>query len=644
VPGRRITDEQKARFWSYRNAGLGVPDASDRAGFSRKSGWRLDAGLSTDSKVSESKKRQTDLPNPRLFADLDGGVKDTLEDFSLWAETFLAWRRVPWQRDAAHRVAELIIDKSEKHYGDINLPPGAGKSTTFTFAIPAWLICGGGFLDPAYGRAMRILLGHEKMATAIHYVLRVRRLLELRRPYYDKEQKRHAELVLAREFGRFRPLESLGEEKIWSAEQFLVAQLEDVDLYEKEPTVQAASREAGFLGERVDYYSWDDITTGKTTRSMEVADATNEWFETEAETRVEPGGVGLLVGQRLNQLDLHNYRLKETYTDDEGLVHKKYFHVKYPVHHEPTCDGNHRQWDAQEHGDGCLLDAVRWPWREILKIREKSNYRTVYQQEDADPTQVLVLKEWLDGGTDWTGYKAPGCYDDDRGFYEWPKDVGHLINYVTVDPAAGGWWAIEWWAVQPETRFRYLIAGFRRRMSAGMESGLLDWDPLQQKHIGIMEELQKASVAGAQPILVWVIEAASAFKHLFEYMHYRTWLRRWSLVTVIAHQTGLNKLDAELGVEATLPMAYKTGYKRLPHKRGDASWLSYIGDKVDELTSYPFSRTIDTIMADWFGEANLERIIAIGKGVGMRRQKVEHDLPPYLEEQLEEMSFIGGEE
>ena len=57
---------------------------------------------------------------------------------------------------------------------------------------------------------------------------------------------------MALEYGRFKPDSSIGEESVWAQDQFLVDQLAQLDLYEKEPTVQAASQDSGFLGERVD--------------------------------------------------------------------------------------------------------------------------------------------------------------------------------------------------------------------------------------------------------------------------------------------------------------------------------------------------------------------------------------------------------
>ena len=43
-------------------------------------------------------------------------------------------------------------------------------------------------------------------------------------------------------------------------------------------------------------------------------------------------------------------------------------------------------------------------------------------------------RAWIEGGTDEFGYRASGCFDTDRGFYEWP-DTAPLVDYVTGDPS-----------------------------------------------------------------------------------------------------------------------------------------------------------------------------------------------------------------
>jgi hypothetical protein len=475
-------------------------------------------------------------------------------------------------------------------------------------------------------------------------VLRLRSLFELTRPYYDKEQKRYADRTLTLDFGRFKPDTHEGEERIWAKDQFLLAQLGEVDLYEKESTFAAVSMGSEFIGERCDYAAWDDLATEKTSRDIDIANAQAQWFEKEAESRVEPGGVLWLVGQRLGPLDLFRARLNEQWVDDDGASHQKYIHIVFPAHNEATCEapagGEHRQWDTRE--DGCLLDEERLPWREVMKLRGSPHFRTVYQQEDTDPSQVLVLPVWIEGGVDAYGEDVPGCYDHDRSFFEWPNGV-RLINYAAVDVAAGGWWAVEWWALEPNTRLNYLIYGLRARLPAGGPQGFLDWDESTNRFQGVMNKLQESSIAATQPIRVWIVEANAAQRHLFQYNHFQRWRKRFWGVEVIPHQTQRNKIDPVLGVEGHLPMRYRNGMKRLPRSNKNPDSLNFIGHFVHELTTYPNCKTTDTVMSDWMGEFHIEDVIRLG-GRPLQFGKPELHLPPYLERQRREMRLRAREE
>jgi hypothetical protein len=563
-----------------------------------------------------------------------------LRDFALFSEKVLCRHASPWRVKAAEDSVAYLLDKTQKHFVIANEPPGVGKSTLWTHDIPLWLMCGGGFCDPVRGRAIRILLGHETKNVSIHYVERLRRLLELRRPFYDFDQGRYAEVVLVDEFGRFKPDPAQGDPSTtWAKNEFIVAQHESVDLYEKEPTVQAASRESGFLGERVEYAAWDDLVTVKTSRSLDSVNFMAEWWRKEAERRVEPGGLLWLIGQRISPNDLFRYNLNRYYRTEDGQEHPRYIHIRFPAHYEPACEGEgkHRQWNAVEGAEaqGCLLDERRLPWSEVETVRDDPEYRTVYQQEDSDPGQVLVPPVWLEGGIDFFSVERPGNYDKDRGFYEFPKNVDNLVNYAGVDPAGTGWWAVEWWANVDVTSPRYLIYGSRRKMGANM---LLDWDHGLGKFVGIMEDLQQRSQALENPIRVWVLEVNAFARWLQDFDHYHRWLAQYPYLSVIPHSTQKNKTDVKLGVEALLPGLYRDGMKRIPRKIGDLEALSYVEAKKHELTTYPHCNTWDTVIADWECEFQLQlgNIHRLASRPMTEEEPEDLKLPPYLMRQRRE--------
>jgi hypothetical protein len=111
-------------------------------------------------------------------------------------------------------------------------------------------------------------------------------------------------------------------------------------------------------------------------------------------------------------------------------------------------------------------------------------------------------------------------------------------------------------------------------------------------------------------------------------------------VIVVPHQTQNNKNDPVLGVEAALPMIYKTGMKDLPkayHPDGN----NYLRVKERELTTYPTSPSDDTVMADWMGEWNMKKILAVGQRPLGQKREVDPDLrlPKYLMDQTLEVRY-----
>ena len=184
-----------------------------------------------------------------------------------------------------------------------------------------------------------------------------------------------------------------------------------------------------------------------------------------------------------------------------------------------------------------------------------------------------------------------------------------------------------------------MIWADRKRMTAGQ---LLDWDNEQQRFTGMMEDAQSASTIMGHPIRVWVIETNIAQRHLLQYEHYRRWRRRWPDVVVIAHQTQMNKLDPDYGV-TMLSTRYRTGMKRLPHKPSVGyEGKNFLRVMTKELTTYPFSETDDTVMADWMGETNLPRIVASARRqVGMQLVS-DARLPGYLKHKQYEIPLAAS--
>jgi hypothetical protein len=638
---KKITPAQRARFFRLLERGMNGPEASAQVGISRQSGWRLMRGLDAmypmAKGIAESERRDENQPDPKPFTELSTDAQAALTDFNTFGRLFLARREVPWRAQASLRVVDALQDRSERSYLVLSCPPGSGK-TTLMADLCLWLIAGFGSGDPQRGRAVRIMIGAFGLSVSKHMVGRLRRVLESASHYYDKTSGLTAPLSLVGEYGRFRPRQ---EGAAWRADELVVEQMVGTDVVEKEPTLQAASRESGFLGERVDLAVWDDLVTSANIRTPDARSDLATWFSMEAESRIEPGGALALVGQRMGPADLYRDRLDMTYTDDDDVRHRKYQSVRFPAHHDDLCDanagGSHRQWDGV--ADGCLLDALRLPWRE-LQAEQQANqrrYRLLYQQQDVDPAGALVDIAWIEGGTDHDGFESPGCYDNDRALGEYPAGVSGLVDFVSVDPSAGGFWGILHLAYQPETKATYLINGLRSsRFKAG---DLLDFKQERGELDGIMQTWTTESVRVGHPIRCWLLESNSAFKTLTERDAYREWKRVHRNVGFLQHvTTGWNKNSVTIGVEGLLPSLFRQGLIRIPHKPANLDGLHFLRAFVKEATEYPESATNDLIMAFWMGMVNLPRILMTTRRTTDEVDVKELKLPPYLVRQRIEVA------
>ena len=634
MPGNRVSPAQERQFFSLIAQGVNPGQAAIAIGASRQWGYRKTQGLKGSKTIAQYERREIEQPDPRSWDELSELAQEMLwfdGGFSLFCQILLLRDPVPWREDAARRVVEALADP-RRTYIIANEPPGSGKSTLFTMDIPAWLLCGGGICDPIRGRALRLMLGSAAAPVATHYVRRLRKFLEGGK-FYDTKKHKRSPISVVTEYGRFKPRQA---EVPWRAEEFVVEQFGDIDLAEKEATCLAVSYGMDFLGERCDYYSWDDLATPKNQRTLESRDTQEKWFKEQGETRLEPGGVGLLTGQRLGPDDLFHRRLDVQYTDGDGERRHKYVHIVYPAHNDKTCDGAHRQWNAK--ADGCLLDEERLPFDELEQRRQEDplTYRTLYQQENVDPAGALVDERWLSGGVDGQGFTVPGCYDHDRGFLQWPQGIPGLVDYVTVDPAAGaGYWALEWWAIQPDTGVRYLINGIRSKQMRFED--LLQYAIDRRTLTGILEDWMALSTQLGHRIQVVVVEGNNSFKHLVgHYDHFTHWQRKWR-ISVLKHVTGQNKTDEERGVKALLPTLYRQGLKRLPYRLDDPDAVKFVDAFRKELTQYPMGSTWDMVMADWFGEWNMPMILLAARANRRDDDVPDLVLPPYLRRQLREV-------
>ena len=600
-----ITQPQKRIYFKRREAGYSMVEACKAAGFSLTTARSLEH-ISRDrvrlATLTSSGTQDPDFPQPKRYEELCPEAQRAWNDFTYFQRRYFGRVPTPWQKEAADTLVKLLETQDEE-YVVVNAPPSAGKSTLFTHDWVCWLI--------VRDRAIRILVGAAVASKAKEYCDRVRTSLSRTIPakgradYILAGTAFDAEATLAGDFGYFKPL----NREMWTRDAFVVAQYADTGaVVEKEPTVCSYGFDQGYLGTRVDVAVWDDLVDPSKTRTQEAVERQRSDWDDLAEPRLEPGGVHVLQGQRMFANDLYRYcldkRIPILEDEETGEVlesHPMYHHLVFKAHYEDLCSpGSHKRNAAPYGAGGCLLDPRRLGFTKLagIKFNRAQKYSVVYQQEDTDPQDVLVPKEWIIGSD-----KYPGCLDENRSVGEIPSDLRlPTFSCVTVDPSPSKYWGIIWWVYQKNTELRYVIDLERKKMEAPQ---LLEFDPQSGQYSGILEEWWHQSVRLGHRITHVILEINAAQKFLLQYR----WVHQWMAlrgVLIVPHTTTRNRSDEEFGVQM-IASNYMYGRVRLPFKRGNftpikSTWL------INELTTYPHSDTDDLVMSNWFFEHNLPNI------------------------------------
>lgn len=597
-----ISQQQWTIYEEARAKGLNQTKAARLASIGISSARAHDARSPDRSSYSKVARAVRNQPDPRRPERLPPEAKRALEDFDYFQLRYLGRIPIPWQKEAAERIRELL-NTPDKEYVVLNAPPGAGKSSTFTYAIPLWLTC--------HDRAIRGLIGSATAKLASQYTAAIRRALESTLPILaDDEDKLKgvavdAEATLSEDFGRFKPI----DHESWTKDAFIVQQYEGASITSKEPTWTAVGRDQEFIGGRYDFCMWDDLVTSNRLRAIEMIEKDRDWWDTYAERRLEPGGLLILQGQRMGANDLYRYALDmevaqdededEDDVDTEGVAlregddgtSRKYHHIIFKAHYEDRCLGKEtHKVSAQPYPQGCLLSPRRLQWREVSSIQRNrpDTFAQVFQQEDISPDSVLVDPAWINGYGNWVG-----CWDKERSRLEYPDGLaGPSYSIVSVDPSPTRYWGITWWLYNEPSDQWFLIDIEKKGLDA---PDFLDWNSNDNCFTGIMDEWQRTSREIGIPITHWIIERNGAQRFLYAYDHVKRW-QSMNSVQIIPHDTHRNKTNEEFGVQMIAPN-FKFGRVRLPGKGASRGYSMRL---VDEVTRYPQGSTTDLTMSTWF--------------------------------------------
>lgn len=600
----KVNPQKKRVFAARLRDGWTIKEAAEFANVSYAWAKAYARALRDSSGASWASSNEEEVyEGPIPLEQLGEEASRALEDIAFFAERYFGARVMPFQREATARIVELQ-STSEEEYVVINVAPGSGKSTFFTKILPAWITC--------RQRHIRGLIGSASMQMAKLYVGELRDILDSPVPLHQPPEavKRGISVepsgCLLKDYGKFKT-----QDRKWASDAFFVQQPGGAFFAAKEPTWQAFGRGSIFIGSRVDFAIWDDVYDPEQNRTEDTKQQLFKWWVDVAEKRLEPGGLMVLQGQRLDPQDIYRFALDrkqiEVVGNEEVETRPKYHHIKFKAHYDEKCEGDHGK-DAKPYPEGCLLYPGRLSWRKLLgeKENDPEGYELIYQQEDTAPGMVLVDKLWVKGGRGPDGGDYPGCWDEERGLCELPEGLTRpILSVVAADPSPTRYWAIEWWVYHFETQQRFLMDIERRVMDA---PSFLDWRLESQTYTGLMEEWQKRSVDLGAPISYWIVEANAAQKFMLQYDYAKKWLAKNS-VTLIPHETYRNKSDPKMGVTSLGPH-WKYGRVRLPGAPGPGRLAA--AKLVSEATRYRLdgkpSGTDDCVMAEWFFEWNLPQL------------------------------------
>jgi hypothetical protein len=547
------------------------------------------------------------------YGALTPNARKGYNDFEFFRRRYFGHISKPWHIDAAKRIVEHLA-APEKTFLVINCPPGSGKSTLMTHDIPLWCV--------VRNRTLRTLIGTGAETTGQDYLRRIRTSLERTIPVEADEIDEamglavDAKSTLVHDFGRFKP----DSASLWNSDKLVVSREGGAPAHQKEASFSVYGRKSQFLGSRVNLVIWDDVVNDVNSRTPTQQEELSRWWKSTAESRLEPGGLLVLQGQRLGPHDLYRYALDlkditafdgEFVDLDPEKMPRKYHHIIFKAHYPEKCAGggpkepHHDPATAEPWPKGCLLDPQRLTYRDLrtIEYNDPKSYATVYQQEDTDPGSVLVDPIWIAGGPDpKTGVIHPGCWDPTRQVGQWPEHLaGDVYSVVTADPSPSQFWGCIMSAYQVDTQFTHVIDVVRKKMGA---PEFLDFNHATGRFSGLLEQWWQDSNDAGRPVTHVIVEENAAQKFLLQYDHAKRWGMQRGVQLIGHHTGGHNKSDPKLGVGALAP-EFRHGRIRLP---GHPLTKPFVLPIYSEVTRYPDSATTDMVMSLWFLLWNRERL------------------------------------
>jgi len=398
----------------------------------------------------------------------------------------------------------------------VNMPPEHAKSMTVSIDYVTYRIC----TDPNI--RIKVVSKTREMAKEFLYAVKQR----LTSPSYMELQRRYA------------PADGFkATADKWTSDSIYLER----DSGEKDPTLQALGIGGQIYGARADLIILDDTITLSNAGEHEKQ---IRWIQQEVLTRVGPTGKILIVGTRVDPVDLYReIRNPDRYPDNGSPWTYLAMPAVLEFHDDPAdwvtlWPRSDRPWandPIEPDSDGLF---PRWDGTNLRKRRgvlDPKTWAMVYQQQDVE-SEAVFSPEAVRGSVN--GMRA--CGPLLPGAAGHPDNIDGFYTVCGLDPAMSG------------DTFGVVVSADR----ATKKRYLLDASRMPAPTPARIRELIMSWTDRYKP-QAWVIEKNAFQLFLTQDEQINSFLASRG-VRLISHYTGSNKMDLEYGVASMGPLFGQT--------------------------------------------------------------------------------------